>query len=439
MLVHVAVLGAAFLVAFLFSLVPLLQTRRLNLEAALRDGGRNLSSSGSSRATRWLATGQIAVALALLIGATLLVRSHRALKSIDTGMALTELDMFRVGLRGNTYRDPLRRLQFCDRLMESLRRLPGVSSVAATPFLYAFNGSGYQAFIQEGDGLRLADSPKRAAQRPVTTSFRETVGLRLLAGRWLDDHDIAGRPMVAVVNAGLAQKYWPQESPVGKLLRLDGAPDETVEIVGVVSDTRGLGNQPTVTDSIYLSFQQRTPLGTGIGFILRSAGPQPPERLLQQAVWSVDADMQFFAHQSVAEVYEQSAWQTHFMLLLVGGFSGLAVFLSLAGIYAVLSFMVTRRTNELGVRVALGATPGAITGLVLRDALRMTGIGIAAGCFLAVAGTRSLGEFLYNIPPIDLLSYFLSAIVMAVACATAALLPARRATRVNPIVALRAE
>ena len=436
--VHLAVFSVSLAIAFLFSLVPLLQTRRLNLEAALRDGGRNLSSAGSARATRWLATGQIAMALALLVGAALLVRSYRQIQTLDVGLPVAELDYFRVGLRGDAYRDVTSRQQFFDRVADNLRQIPGVREVGVTPIPFAFATGGFPSFIQEGDGLVLAESPKRALPRPVSPSFRTATDLKLVAGRWLDDTDDTGKPLVTVINAALARKYWPDQNPVGKRVQLDGS-SGWIEIVGVVEDTIGLGNQPGVVDSFYLTLQQRPPNFLGNGFLVRFAGAPPKERLLEQAVWAVDPNMQFWAHQLVADTYAQSAWQTRFVLTLVGAFSALAVGLSLAGIYAVLSFLVSRRVAEFGVRIALGATRLDVTRLVLRDAARMTLLGVALGCFLAWLGTRSLADLLYNIPTVDAVSYALSAGAMALACTVAALLPAYRATQVDPIVALRAD
>ena len=430
---------AALAVAGAFSLVPLLQTHRLNLEAELRQGGRSAGSASGAKLARWLASAQIAVALALLICAALLVRSQQHLATLNPGFSAGEFDMFRVGLRGSTYADPAQRLVFYDRVMDQLRVLPGVRSVTVANFLTTQVPFGYQAFVQEGDGLQLSDSPKRGIQRAVAPNFFDVVDLRLLDGRALNAMDDANHPTVAVVSASLAAKYWPGASPVGKRVHLEGTHPQWVEIVGVASDVLGFGNQPQPVDGFFLTVAQWPAMGLGMGFLIRHRGVAPFERALERAVWAVDPNMQFFAHQSPLEQYTLSAWQSRFVTQLVAAFAFVAVALSLAGIYAVNSFFVARRIGEFGIRVALGATSENILGLVLGDSLRLTAFGLGAGVLLAFAASRSLASLLFAVPTLDVLVYVAAALAMTVACVGATLLPARRAARVDPLIALRAE
>lgn len=438
-LVAAAVALAAMLVAAAFSAVPLLQTRKLNLESELRQGGRSSGSPTGAKLARWLAGGQIAVALALLICAALLVRSQQNLATLNPGFPAAEFDMFRVGLRGSTYSNPAQRLVFYDRVMDNLRALPGVREVTAASFLSSQPPNGYQGFVQEGDGLQISDTPKRALQRAVVPNFFETFGLRVIEGRPLRDTDVAGRPTVAVINASLAAKYWPGQSPLGKRVRLEGPHTEWVEIVGVTTDILGYGNQPKPVDGFSMTLAQWVPPGIGMGFVVRHSGVALDERTLQRAVWAVDPNMQFFAHQSVPAQYEVSSWQSRFVSRLVALFSFLAVVLSIAGIYAVNSFFVARRIGEFGIRSALGATAGNLLALVLRDSLRLTAAGLSAGVALALAASRSLTTLLYGVQALDLTIYLAAACAMTAACTVAAFIPARRAARVNPITALRSE
>jgi putative ABC transport system permease protein len=231
--VAVAVGLAALIVALAFSAVPLLQTRRLNLESALREGGRSAGSATGTRAARWLATAQVATALALLICAALLLRSQQNLGTLNPGIPAAELDMFRVGLRGATYSDASRRLQFYDRVADNLRMVPGVRDVTVANLVNFGLTSG---FVQEGDGLQLAETPKRAVPHAVAPNFFSVLDLRLLEGRFLTADDVAGRPTVAVINAALAAKYWPGQSPLGRRVRIEGRPaGEWIEIVGVMT------------------------------------------------------------------------------------------------------------------------------------------------------------------------------------------------------------
>jgi ABC-type antimicrobial peptide transport system permease subunit len=245
--------------------------------------------------------------------------------------------------------------------------------------------------------------------------------------------------MAGVINAGLAAKYWPGQSALGKRVKIEGLRGEWIEIVGVVSDTLGAGNQPRVVDTFYLTLAQGQPPGLGMGMIVRHRGVAPDARAYQRALDQLDPNMQFFGHVTPTEIYARSAWQSRFVTQLVAGFALLAVALSLAGIYAVNAFFVARRIHEFSIRAALGATRGNLQRLVLAGGLRVTAIGLAVGAVLAFAAARSLTGLLYNVPALDLAAYAGAVALMTLACLGAMLVPARRAAKVNPISALRAE
>ncbi len=439
--VAAAVVVCALVVALAFSAVPLLQTRRLNLETTLREGGRSAGSPGGTRAARCLAAGQIAVALALLISAALLVRSQRARQEIDVGLPVAELDQFRLGLRGNAYlTNPALRTQFFERLRDQLRTLPGVRAVGVASFLFSQPPGGYQAFVQEGDGLQIADTPKRALPCYVLPDTFSALGLRLVEGRLLADTDTPGRPNATVVSASLAAKYWPGRSALGQRVQIQTVLNqEWFEVVGVVADVLGTGNQPRVVDTFYLSLAQGQPPGLGMGFIIRHTGVAPDRRAYDRALAQLDPNLQLFAHLAPRQIYADSAWQSRFVTQLVAGFALLAVALALAGIYAVNAFFVARRLHEFGIRAALGATHGNLLRLVLRDSLRLTALGLGTGVLFALAASRGVATLLYAVPALDLGTYLGAALLMTVACVAATLLPARRAAKADPLTALRAE
>jgi len=222
-----AVTFAAIAVAATFSAVPLLQTRRMNLETTLREGGRSAGAPGAARAARFLAAGQIAVALALLICGALLVRSQTALERVDVGLPIAEFDQFRMGLRGDAYvKNPDRRVQFFEQLRQNLLTLPGVRDVGVASLLFSRPPGGYAGFVQEGDGLQLTETPKRGLPCYVLPSTLNALGFRLVEGRLLTDTDDTGHPLAAVISASLAAKYWPGASPLGKRVRIDGGRTE---------------------------------------------------------------------------------------------------------------------------------------------------------------------------------------------------------------------
>jgi putative ABC transport system permease protein len=438
--VTVTVVVAALAISLLFSATPLLQTRRLNLESALREGGRSTGTRGTQRAARALAIGQVAVAAALLISAALLVRSQQALQRIAPGLPLAELDLFHVGLRGHEYTtDANRRLQLFEAFRDKLRALPGVRDVAVASYMFVEAPNGYQGLVQEGDGLLLADTPKRALPCYVLPGAFSALGIPLLEGRALEETDTLGRPPVAVVSASLAAKYWPGESPVGRRVRVNPLGNQWVEIVGVVADVLGSGNQPRPVETVYLTIAQGSPPGLGMGFFLRYQGAPPSERLLRRALSELDPALQILAHTAPAQIYTRSAWQSRFVTRLVVGFALLAVLLALAGIYAVNAFFVERRLTEFGIRSALGATRQNLLTLVLRNAARFTTAGVVLGIFLAFAASRSLAGLLYGVGSVDALAYLGAGALMYLSSLLAAFFPARRAAKVDPIVALRAE
>lgn len=431
-----AVLAVAAAVAF--SLVPLWQARRLNLEATLRDGSRQLGSVAGGAATRLLVSLQIAVALALLISALLLVRSFHAVQQVDRGMPVDDLYTFRLGTRGARAAEPATRTRYYESVIEKLRELPHVAAGGAADFALPSVPASFFGFVQEGDGLLLTETPKRAVRRAVSTGLTDALQLRMRSGRWLADSDRADTTRVAVVSQSLADKYWPGQDPLGRRVRIEGTGDGWWEIVGVASDLVSHGSQPTVIDSFFLPHTQFAPTDTGI--LIRTRGGVPLTKdQIDRAVASVDPENTAYAYVSVARYFAGSAWQTRFSLTLVGVFAGLAVGLCLVGVYAVLAFAVAGRTSEFGVRLALGATRADVARLVLRDGLRMTWPGLALGLVLAALAAGGLRHLLFGIGSMDLTAYAAAAGTLAAACAGACFVPARRAMRVDPLRALRNE
>ncbi|MBL9215150.1 MAG: ABC transporter permease [Opitutaceae bacterium] len=436
--VVLAALGLAVAIAFVFSLVPLLQARRLNLEATLRDGSRQPGSAASGAATRVLVSVQVAVALALLIAAVQLVRSFRAVQDVDHGIPAEQIYSFRTGTRGAQYDDPAARIRYFERVVAELRALPHVAAAATADFAFANAPDSYFGFTQEGDGLALGETPKRAARRAVSPGLRETLQLRLHAGRWLHEDDRADTPRVAVISQSLADQYWPGQDPVGRRVRIENTGEDWWQVVGVVSDILGHGSQPRVVHSFFLPYTQLPPADSGV--FVRTRGAQRLTReQADRAVSAADLQASAYLHQHAAAFYAQSAWQTRFGLTLVGAFAGLAVALCLTGVYAVLAFAVAGRTAEFGVRLALGASRADVARLVLRDALRLTGPGLLGGVVLAALSAPATGHLLYGVAPVDAATYAAALTALAAACLAACVVPARRATRIDPLVALRTE
>lgn len=425
-------------IAGVFSLVPLVQARRLNLEAALRDGSRQLGSVAGGAATRLLVSLQVAVALALLITAVQLVRSFRAVLHVDRGMPVEQVYSFRLGTRGPAYQDTAARVRYFRAVMDRLRALPHVAAIGMQDWGYVAVPGSYFAFAQEGDGLQLNETPKRAARLFASPDLLNVFQLRLLAGRWLSDDDRADTQRVAVVSENLAARHWPGQDPIGRRVRIENTGDRWWTVVGVVSNVIGHGSQPQAIDAFYLPDTQGAPFDVGVFVRVRGAQPFTKDEA-DRAVALTDANNSAYFFQHAAQFYADSAWQTRFGLTLVLAFAGLAVVLCLTGVYAVLAFAVAGRTPEFGVRLALGASPAGVARLVVRDAVRMTVPGLAVGTELALLTSRLVAHLLFGVSAVDPLSYGLTIVALALACAAACLVPSWRAARVDPLVALRSE
>ncbi len=436
------VAGSALLlavgIAAVFSLVPLAQARRLNLEATLRDGSRQLGSVSGGAATRLLVSLQVAVALALLITAVQLVRSFRAVQNVDRGFAAEQTYHFRLGTRGAGYQDLAARVRYFRGVAERLQELPHVAAAGVQDWGFASVPGSYFSFAQEGDGLQMNETPKRAARLFVSPGLREVFQFPLLAGRWLSDDDRSDTPRVAVVSENLAAKHWPGKDPIGQRIRIENTGDAWWTIVGVVGNLMSHGSQPQPIDAFYLPDTQGAPFD--VGMFVRMRGTQPLTKdQVDRAVALTDPINSAYYFHHAAKFYADSAWQTRFGLTLVLAFAGLAALLCLTGVYAVLAFAVAGRTAEFGVRLALGASPRAVARLVVTDAVRMTVPGLVLGTVLAVASARLVSHLLFGVSTLDPVSYGATIVALGAACAAACLVPSWRAARVDPLVALRSE
>lgn len=431
-------LATAAVSAGLFALMPWAIARGLSIESTLRGGGRHGGSSFAGKFSRGLVTAQITVALTLAIGAALLLQSSRQLEATDYGFPVDELYQFRLSTRGDYYPDAASRTRFFEQVRENIARQPGVDAASISRFSFPNPVSASRAFLQEGDGLLLNESPKQAVIEVAMPEFQETHDLRILHGRFLNHDDRAESPHVVVVNANLATRYWPEESPVGKRVQLAGMGNTWWTVVGVVTDRWSAGHQPRIIDSFTLPFTQSAPTGNAV-FVRSKNGQFPSFESLQRVIWDIDPDVSIFFENSVADFYANSAWQQRFSMTLIGAFALLAITLCAAGLYAVLAFAVAARTRELGVRTALGASQSDLRQHILRSAGSMIVPGLILGIGLAALSSRSLDSLLYNVPELSPSVYLVTCLGMGAVCFLAAWLPARRAAKVDPIIALRAE
>jgi putative ABC transport system permease protein len=438
-------LGLALATGLVFGLVPALQASKADLQGSLKEGGRGESGGGSARTARrarsLLILAEVAASVVLLVVAGLLLRSFLGLQGVSPGFEPDGVMTLQVSLPDSEYPDDGDRAAFYRALTERVAALPGVEAAGAG-FPLPLSGSGYILdFVVEG---RPAPGPNESPSshiRFVTPGYHRTLGIPLLRGRRLTEADREDAPRVALINRTMARRWWPDGDPLGERITFDDPTDpeaEWVEVVGIVGDVRhdSLAQEPDA--ETYLSAYQ-TPRSTAV-VTARTAGD--PELLaggLRQAVLQTDPDLPVYRVRTLEEVVADSLADQRFSATLLGLFALLALVLASVGVYGVISYSVTRRTHEMGLRMALGAERREVRRLVVVQGMRVAGLGVALGLVVALAATRFLEGMLYGVTTTDPATLLAVPAVLLLVALLATILPAVRATRVDPVVALRSE
>ena len=427
--------------SILFGLAPALEFSRPDLHATLKDGGRGTSRLSRSPLRSLLVVGEVAISLMLLAGAGLMIRSFARLGAVDAGFDPHNVLTMRVVLTGSPRAATLeRRNAFYRQVLDRVAAVPGVESVSGINHLPLAGDLWTFSFRVEGrPEPGPADVPK-AAFRAVFPGYFHTMRIPLLGGRDFTTRDDAGAPRVVVINQSMARRYWPNEDAMGKRIRLDSnGPWFTV--VGVVKDVEQADWGATAGSEFYFSqMQNPEDIQRYLTLVARTAGdPLAIAGAIQSQIWSLDRDLPIGDLASMQQVVDRAVWQPRFSTTLLGGFAGLALVLAAIGIYGVMSFDVNRRTQEIGIRMALGAKPGDVMRSVLGGGGKLAAIGTAIGMAGALALTRYLRTLLYEVSTTDPVALASAAALLGVVALAAVWLPARRATRVDPVVALRSE
>jgi len=448
-------LGISLVAAVLFGLAPAAHVSRLDLNRALREEGRGLAgSAGSNRIQRVLVVSEVALAVVVIIAAGLLLRSFDRLLRIDPGFNVKNLLTVNLNLPVSRYQDRPSVTAFYDQLLERVRAAPGVVAVAATSGLPLTDASGDTNFQIEGRPstgvVDLTTPPDRNAYGhfyfwQVTPDYFKTMGIALLQGRVLEASDDAKAPPVVVINETMARRFWPNESPLGKRIRLFWRTSQQgpwAEIVGVVRDVplRQL-NEEALPEG-YLSPMQGVASWTarGMSLVVRTAAdPLALAEAVRREAQALDSTVPVFGVSTAEQVLGRTVSQPRFNLILLGSFAVVALLLASVGIYGVLANAVRQRTHEMGVRLALGARPGAVFRLVIRQGMGLAVAGIGIGLSGAFALTRYLESLLYEVEPADPLTFGGVALLLLGVALLACWIPARRATKVDPMIALRCE
>ncbi len=435
-------LGVAVGTGLLFGLVPALQGSGRHLQAALKEGGRAVAGGARGRLARQaLVLSEVAVALVLLVGAGLLMKSFSRLQSLDPGFRSQGVLTVALAPPRLRYREPKQQLAFYRELLARVAQLPGVDH-AGTAYPLPLGNDVMILNFAVGDRPfpRPQDAPA-ANVRFVSPGFFRTLGVRLLKGRVFDDHDTDATLPVAILNRALADKLWPGGEALNKRLTLDDPHDKNVRwmtVVGVVGDVRHLSLDRDPGDEIYTA-QLQSPLPNATLVVHTAGDPRALAAPIRRVVQDLDRDLPVDQAQTMDDVVAASLASNRFNTVLLGLFAGLALVLAAVGVYGVVSYTVDQRTHEIGIRMALGAHRDDVLGLVLGQGMILVLIGLGLGLAGAFAATRQLSSLVYGVSTNDPWTFAIVALVLAAVGLAANFLPARRATRLDPLIALRQE
>ena len=421
----------------IFGLAPAWQVSRADLNSVLRSEGRAATSGRRRNLLRnLLVVSQVALSMVLLIGAGLLLRNFLQMRNAAPGFDPHDVLTMSVSLPPARYSRPAQFVAFSEELVRQVRALPGVSSAAVSSALPVTVTRVSPALPEGQPEVPLAQRPFFNIQM-CGAGYAATLRIPVLRGREFDQHDDANAPLVAIVNDTTARRYWPNQNPIGRHVLLGRIP-QPIEIVGVFGDIRNVSLAADVAPEIYVPFAQRP--WANIKLIVRTAGdPHAYVSAVRSRVLAMDPDQPVTAVETIDELLENGAAQPRFTAYLLGSLSGAALLLAIVGIYGVIAYTVAERTQEMGIRIALGAQRADILRLVLRQGLMLAAAGIAIGVAVAVALTHFLESLLYRVSVTDPAIFASGAVLFTAVALLASYIPARRATRVHPIVALRNE
>ena len=432
----------------IFGLIPVFKYARPHLSHTLRGGGRSLSQSKERhRARSILVVVQVALALVLLVSSGLMIRTFQALRHVDPGYRDAHtLQALRIYIPEAQVKEPERVIRMEQEILNRMTALAGVSSVAVVNSIPTEGGGNDPIYAQDHTYAEGTIPPIRR-YKFVSPGYFSTMGSPLVAGRDLTWTETYNQSPVALVSENLARELWQDpRAAIGKRIR-STLKDDWREVIGVVADLRDDGVDHKAPTIVYWPLSQKNFEGNavtvrrGVAYVMRTsrAGSNGFVQELRRAVWSVNPDLPLANVQTVETVYDRSMARTSFTLVMLAIAGGMALLLGVVGIYGVISYSVSQRTREIGIRLALGSPMGEVTGMFVRHGLVLSGIGAACGLTAAFALTRLMKSLLFDVSPADPLTYIAVSAGLIVAAMLASFLPARKAASVDPAEALRAE
>ena len=436
-----SVLTFAFVISvatgLLFGLAPAWQVSRGAVGTVLKEGGRSSATAGGRWVRSTLLVAEVALSIVLLVGATLLLRSFARLTAIDPGFKAENVLTFRVALPQASYPQPHHRVQFFDRLIDRLQGTPGIEAAGMSQVL-PLRGDYVLSFVIQGRPPLPPGQGNSANHRVVSPGYFKALGVPLLRGRLLSDIDTEKSPMVAVVDEAFVTRHFPDEDPIGRGIDIGNGTDGFYEIVGVVGNVHYDGLDAEADATMYVPFKQD--VFSAMAMLIRTSGdPAAQAGTVRQILREIDGTLPAYGITPLEEVVSDSVSQRRFSMLLLGLFALVALFLAAVGLYGVVAYTVSQRTQEIGVRMAIGAQRGDVLRMVLGGGMKLAALGTLIGIAASLAFASYIASLLYGITAFDPASYIVTAAVLLVVAALACFVPARRAMAVDPLVALRQE
>lgn len=436
--------AVSLLTGFLFSLVPVFKASRPDVNEVLKSGSKSATSGASLRLWRQsLVVSEIALSLILLVGAGLMIRSFGQLVNVPPGFDPKNVLTGRISLANPKYLKTEERVLYVNQSLERLKALPGVESAAFVAPMPFSGGNVGGDFLIEGRPTPEPGTEPGANVRSVTSQYFQSIKIPLLKGRYFTEQDKRGGVGAAIINQTLAQQYFPNEEPIGKYIsniganQNDGDP-ERWEIVGVIGDVHHSSLTKGATPELYLPYQQNS-WGWGNFLVRTTADPVALAQRFRDQIRIGDRSVAITAVRPLSEAISDTVAQPRFYTFLFGIFGGLGLLLSITGVYGLISYTVAQRTQEIGIRMALGATAKNVVLLVLWQGLILAVVGAIVGLGISFAMSRLISSLLFGIKPTDIVSFGLATIVLLGAALLASYIPARRVTKVDPLEALRYE
>ena len=437
------VLGFALVLSvvtsLIFGLLPALESSRPKTNEALKEGGRGTTGGRSQRALNWFVVAQVALSLMLLVGSGLMIRSLMRLQSVDPGFDPNNVLTVSISLPRAKYAETPKRIEFFQQLLAHVRQLPGVRAAggASAPPFTGFGAA--TGFDIEGQPPLPSSQQATTDVRVVDQDYFKTMAIPLLKGRTFTDREVQQQSHVVIISEEMARRHFANENPLGKRITIDMKDkNDPCEIVGLVGDVKWKGLDLPNRPMIYWPHAE-LPYLTMTLVIKTSGDPVTMAGAIQREVRALDKDQPLSEIRPMKELLADSISRSRFATLLLSIFAAVAFALASVGIYGVMSYSVTQRTNEIGIRIALGATGRSVLGLVLKRGLILAGSGVLVGLIGSVALTRLLTNLLFGVSATDPATFALAPILLTAVALLATYIPARRATKVDPLVALRYE